>query len=51
MKYDKPEISLLASAIHAIQYPEANKDFPTYQDNIDGQPVTHGTMPAYAADE
>jgi hypothetical protein len=51
MKYHKPEISELASAIHAVQNPEASKAFPRYQDNIEGEPVSYGTAAAYAADE
>lgn len=51
MKYNKPQIDLVGSAIQAVQNPEASKHYPMLQDNLAGQPVSYGSEPAYAADE
>jgi len=51
MNYNKPEVSLFASAIDAIESSQSNKMIPMFQDNLQGHPVTFGTTSAYEADE
>jgi hypothetical protein len=51
MKYNKPEISVIASAIAAVQSPQSDKSDPQHQDNLLGNPTTFGSTSAYQADE
>jgi hypothetical protein len=48
MKYEKPEVQLLGSALLTIQ---GGKGSSGTQDSLPGQPVTYRTMNAYEADE
>jgi hypothetical protein len=48
MKYEKPEVQLLGSALLTIQ---GGKGVSNHQDSLPGQPVTFKTINAYAADE
>jgi hypothetical protein len=51
MKYHKPEIRVVASAIAAVHSPESDKADPQHQDNLIGHPISFGSTPAYQADE
>ena len=50
MKYEKPEVRFLGSAVSTIQNPLV-KGSGGSQDNLPGQPVTYKSLMAYAADE
>lgn len=47
MKYAKPEVTPLASAIYAVESITSNKSNPKVTDS----PVTSGSTSAYEADE
>jgi hypothetical protein len=47
MKYAKPEVTTLASAIQAVESSTSNKSNPRIPDTL----VTAGTTSAYEADE
>lgn len=47
MKYAKPEVTLLASAILAVESSSSNKSNPRFPDSL----VTYGSTAAYEADE
>jgi hypothetical protein len=47
MKYGKPEVTLLMSAIHAVKSGSSNKSEPRFPDSL----ATSGSSAAYEADE
>lgn len=51
MSYTKPQITVLNSAVNAIQAMDATKGFPFVTDNADGSQRPTATDTAYEADE